>query len=577
MPLVDRLSLRQLLTGPYVLLVLVLTAVLGGLSFQAGRGAVDDLSGQLLVETVNRIAQAVDRHIAGSEAVLETAFPRGMTAPTSLTIGSSDLAALRTRLWLATSVHRDPNNYAYYGDRQGRFIGLWRHSDQEAELRLRTQGDGPRTLYRFMGIQGALQSPVVEPVVFEPRRRPWFESAYQTQTAIWTAVYIDVRTQELVATRARRVNAADGTFQGVAATDLSLQRVNTFLSRLALSRNGVAMVMEGDGQLIGVSRSSHLRRLPDGRTERVRAGDSPDPLIRATYQTLVQRAATTLDDQPRTGRFTLDGGREVQYGFARLRDDAGLDWLIAVAVPRSDFLGDVERSFHATGWMGLGAAGGVVGLGLWVLSVLTRELRRLANAARHMGEGHLAPPVVSQRRDELGDLARSFADMQTRLLTDPLTGLYNRSAVLRHIEERIREQRRRGDPRPFTVLFIDVNHFKQINDRFGHDVGDAVLCELAQRLRETAAPGDIAARYAGDEFVLMLGSVERRGEALSLRLRLQHALSQPLAALAALAPANEPQHGAAIGLALYPDDGQDADALLRQADADMYVHKRGHR
>jgi diguanylate cyclase (GGDEF)-like protein len=567
MPLVDRLSLRQLLTGPYVLLVLVLTAVLGGLSFQAGRGAVDDLSGQLLVETVNRIAQAVDRHIAGSEAVLETAFPRGVTAPTSLAVGSSDLAALRTRLWLATSVHRDPNNYAYYGDRQGRFIGLWRHSDQEAELRLRTQGDGPRTLYRFMGIQGALQSPVVEPVVFEPRRRPWFESAYQTQTAIWTAVYIDFRTQELVATRARRVNAADGTFQGVAATDLSLQRVNTFLSRLALSRNGVAMVMEGDGQLIGVSRSSHLRRLPDGRTERVRAGDSPDPLIRATYQTLVQRAA----------RFTLDGGREVQYGFARLRDDAGLDWLIAVAVPRSDFLGDVERSFHTTGWMGLGAAGCMVGLGFWVLSVLTRELRRLANAARHMGEGHLAPPLVSQRRDELGDLARSFADMQTRLLTDPLTGLYNRNAVQRQIEERIREQRRRGDPRPFTVLFIDVNRFKQINDRFGHDVGDAVLCELAQRLREATAPGDIAARYAGDEFVLMLGSVERRGEALALRLRLQHALSQPLAALAALVPPDEPQHGAAIGLALYPDDGQDADALLRQADADMYAHKRGHR
>jgi hypothetical protein len=62
-----------------------------------------------------------------------------------------DLDNLRTRFWLATSVHRDPNNYAYYGDRNGKFFGLWRHSETEAELRLRSSGNGPAThlsLYR---------------------------------------------------------------------------------------------------------------------------------------------------------------------------------------------------------------------------------------------------------------------------------------------------------------------------------------------------------------------------------------------------------------------------------------------
>jgi len=130
-----------MLTVPYVVLVLFLAAAIGGLSYSAGRVAVDTLSNQLLSEMVYRIAQAAERHVFGASAVLETAFPSGVAAPEHI---GADLDNLRTRFWLATSVHRDPNHYAYYGDRNGEFFGLWRHSETEAELRLRTSGKGPR-------------------------------------------------------------------------------------------------------------------------------------------------------------------------------------------------------------------------------------------------------------------------------------------------------------------------------------------------------------------------------------------------------------------------------------------------
>ena len=78
--MLSRLSLRWQLTLPYVLLVLALAGVLALLSYRAGQNAVDNLSGQLLIETVNRIAQAVDRHVSGSAAVLESAFPKGVAA-----------------------------------------------------------------------------------------------------------------------------------------------------------------------------------------------------------------------------------------------------------------------------------------------------------------------------------------------------------------------------------------------------------------------------------------------------------------------------------------------------------------
>jgi diguanylate cyclase (GGDEF)-like protein len=238
----------------------------------------------------------------------------------------------------------------------------------------------------------------------------------------------------------------------------------------------------------------------------------------------------------------------------------------------------VQRNAYNTVALSLLAAALVVGVGLWVLGVVTRELRQLAEAARRVGEGQAGQMIRTERTDELGELARTFDEMQSRLLTDQLTGLANREAVLRRVEERILLHRRRGDARPFAVLFVDLNRFKQINDRFGHNVGDAVLRELAQRLRQTVRASDVVARYAGDEFVVLLDSLDNRRDAELVRRKVDAALRQPLTSLAMMpteADSSEMQAGAAVGVAVYPDDGQDVATLVKRADEDMYHHKSG--
>ena len=571
MKLLSRLPLRALLTLPYLVLVLGTAIVIGVLSYAAGRDSVDDLSGQLLTETVHRIEQAVEGHVSGSAAVLEVAFPKGIAAPESI---AGELPALRERFWLATSVHRDPNNYAYYGDRDGRFIGLWRSSENEAELRLRIEGSGPRSLYHYDGIGGVLGQPDVEKRIFEPRDRPWYKTGAASPLQTWTSIYIDFKLQQLVATRARRVNDRSGAFKGVVATDLSLQQVTSFLQRLALSANGVAMVMEKDGNLIGVSRGAHIRKRPDGSDVRLNAADSSDPLVTATYAAVRGLADTADDARPHTTVFAAPDGSTVQVGYARLTDDAGLDWLIMVAVPRKDFLHGIIDNFRRTVALAVVAAVFVMLTGMLVLATVTRELRRLAAAARRVGDGSTVPFVESDRKDELGDLARSFAEMQRRLLTDSLTGLANRDALIRHVEDRIVQQRRRGDPRPFGVLFVDINRFKTINDEFGHDIGDAVLQELGKRLRAAVRADDLVARFAGDEFLVMLDSIERRDDAEQVRAHLEAVLRQPLEVLTG-SKTLEPALGAAVGVAIYPEDGQDVDTLVRHADQQMYLRKRG--
>ncbi len=164
-----RLSLRRVLTIPYVVLIIALALTIVGLSYSAGSRAVDAVSSHLLMETVGRIGQAVDRHIMGSGAVLEAAFPDGMPASPSI---DADLQALRTRFWIATSLHTDPNNYVYYGNRQGQGIGLFRLSSAEGELRIKLKAPDKRTFYRFTGINGALRFHEEEAKLFDPRVRP---------------------------------------------------------------------------------------------------------------------------------------------------------------------------------------------------------------------------------------------------------------------------------------------------------------------------------------------------------------------------------------------------------------------
>ncbi|MCX9154933.1 diguanylate cyclase [Niveibacterium sp. 24ML] len=563
-------SLRQVLIVPYVALILALAVVIGVISYLTGSRAVATVSDHLLIETVGRIGQAVDRHVVGSGAVLEAVFPAGMSAPASI---ETDLQALRTRMWIATSLHIDPNNYAYYGNRAGQFIGLWRNSVSEGELRLKTRAEDPRTFYTFRGIGGALEEASRETKIFDPRARPWFKAGEGTQTHTWTAVYIDFRHGGLVATRARRVLNAAGEFEGVVATDVSLRGLNDFVSRLALSKNGIAFIVEPDGKLIASSASPNLKPQPDGTNARLGASESGHPLLAATYAQVRDTLASVKAAQlPQTRTFQGPKGETVHAAFDRVKDDAGLEWITVVAVPASDFMQGVTENVVRTAIVGGIAALLAIALGLRILGWVTGDLRRLSQSARAIGDGDLDSPVGVHRKDEIGQLARSFEAMQERLRTDRLTGLANRDAFMRRLGGRIGQHRRAADDSPFAVLFVDLNYFKQVNDRLGHEAGDKVLIEIAERLRDAVRASDFVARYAGDEFVLLLDRVADRAQAERVREHIEHVLAQPLRSVDVSALGSTAL-GGAVGLALFPQDGDEAEPLMRSADHEMYARK----
>lgn len=562
-------SLRLVLIVPYVVLVIGLAIAIGMLSYSAGSQAVATVSSHLLLETVGRIAQAVDRHIVGSSAVLETAFPTGVPAPPSL---ESDFHEIRSRFWVATTLHTDPNNYVYFGNEAGQGLGLFRHTADEVELRMKLRPDEHRAIYTFTGIDGPLQFQRREANLFDPRTRPWYADGKRNNGHTWTSVYIDFGTRQLVATRARQVHTAAGTFDGVVATDVSLKALNDFVGRLKVSPNGVAFIIEPDGNLIASSASRNVVTLPDGSSGRLNAGRSDHALLKAAYDTVQGRIAARDDkDLPRVFDFHAADGSLVHAAFDRIRDDAGLDWVMVVAMPASDFLGGVRENVSRTIVLATLAVLFAIFIGLSILSWVSDDLRRLSEAARRVGDGELDAPVGIERRDEIGALARSFETMQNRLRTDRLTGLANREAFMDQLRRRLEAARTDRRKHGLGVLFIDLNGFKAINDTYGHDAGDRALQEIGRRLSGQVRENDLVARYAGDEFVILLDPVDDRSDLMTVRGHIEQSLRAPLESIGS--PQSPVTSGGAVGAALFPEDGDDAEGLLKNADRAMYADK----
>ncbi len=186
--------------------------------------------------------------------------------------------------------------------------------------------------------------------------------------------------------------------------------------------------------------------------------------------------------------------------------------------------------------------------------------------------------AISQK-DERGDFAHSLAvitDITARKLAeskieklayfDTLTGLPNRKLFLDRLQQSLAAARRHRHQ--IAVLFIDLDHFKGINDTLGHAQGDLMLRAIAERLQQCVREEDTVARLGGDEFVIILGGSTESRHAADFAQRTLGALSQPVEI-----EERALRTTASIGIALYPDHGGDASALLRAADIAMYGAK----
>jgi diguanylate cyclase (GGDEF)-like protein len=149
---------------------------------------------------------------------------------------------------------------------------------------------------------------------------------------------------------------------------------------------------------------------------------------------------------------------------------------------------------------------------------------------------------------------------------DVLTGLPNRALLHDRLNQAIAQAAR--DKRHVGLLFLDLDNFKNINDTMGHGIGDMLLCNIARRLEQSVRNADTLARLGGDEFVIALTAVNQAEDISMVAKNILTALSAPLNL-----EGIELYISASIGIAIFPEDGNDVDTLLKHADLAMYKAK----
>ncbi|HEV8313779.1 MAG TPA: diguanylate cyclase [Burkholderiaceae bacterium] len=308
-------------------------------------------------------------------------------------------------------------------------------------------------------------------------------------------------------------------------------------------------------------------------------------LMQETFPTV--EALLKAPGTPLLAQASLNEGAQVTPvlgAFQRLRlapDARGGDVVLGIAEPLDEILRSSRALGRTMAQIVIAISAVAIGLAMLAAGLVTRPIKQITRETRRFSMQHMAGELPVERSDEIGELARGFHEMQQSVLasmaelhasrerlaeqarTDPLTGLYNRGSFAERLEHGIAAARR--NDRGLGLLFVDLDRFKQVNDRHGHAVGDNVLQHVAQRLKSAVRDVDTVGRLGGDEFVVLLEGVDDERDASRVAQALIELFRQPVAVGEARI-----ELGLSIGISVFPRDGQDVNSLMQRADEAMY-------
>ena len=318
------------------------------------------------------------------------------------------------------------------------------------------------------------------------------------------------------------------------------------------------------------SRLGFPMRIRDGRDRRIFASETWPPPDAMRDALVAEYVMSTAAGVPVIKVAVMRDVAPLQVGLGKTR------WLVFSLAVAATLLG-VVLAFYI-----------LEKTTLQPLNILTQHLRRVGGNKDHLGEP-VAPGGLAEIRELAEDfnqmareLDRLYGSLEYMAFTDPLTNLPNRTRFRDSLEESVRQYTLARQP--FALFLMDLDRFKNVNDSFGHQVGDLLLQEVGARLRGVLRESDTVARLAsdaiaglddkmvarlgGDEFAAILPRLSSIDDASAVARKLLLSMQEPFPIRG-----HTVSIGVSIGIALYPQHGEDIDTLMQRADAAMYYAK----
>lgn len=406
-----RVPLRAVLVLPFILQVSAAVGITGWLSIRYGQQAVNDVASQLRSSITTHIDYRLEDFLAETHRVNQinyNAIQLGQLDP-------NDTEALFQH-FLQQSDAFPTVDSIFFGHSNGEFIG---HSKLDLDNHQRMQG-GPSVEgdVRFFEVDN--QGQVVRLTNATPgwvtQTRPWYRAAVQTGGPTWGEIFPYHAFPMLALPTSRPVYDNNGDLIGVLGNNFFLARISDFLADLDISENGQAYILDRNGLIIASSTLDQPFEVVAGQTRRLYSVTSGDPLIRGSSQFLLRQYDGYFSAIQGSQQYEFFLNRQRQFmQVAPFGQELGLDWLIVVVMPESDFMATIEANRRATIGLCLLALAAALGSGLLTSHWITRPIRRVSRASQAIADGNLHQQVHSSRLAELERLVMAFNAMAERL------------------------------------------------------------------------------------------------------------------------------------------------------------------
>ncbi len=417
-------SLRAVLVVPFVVQLCAAVGLVGYLSYRTGQRAVQDLVSQLQNETTARVEQHLNEYLQKPQLINRINASDVVLGELDL----SDIDSLEKHLWKQMQLFPEAS-YIYVGTAAGEFSGAEPVPDGLPHVAY-WSSQSPRGAFETYttNVQGDRETlhSVVEN--YQLTTRPWYQAAQKAGRPVWGEPYVWAAPYATVALPAvYPIYDTKNQLQAVFAVDMALVSIRDFLDSLKIGKTGEVFIMERNGLLISSSTAEvPFRSAPNGEQTRLRADRSDNGLIRETADFLDYKfKGLGAIDQPTQLSFKRDGQR-LLLQVTPYRDPFGLDWLIVVTMPESDFMGQIQANTRITVWLCLGSLGLAIAAGLATARWVSHPIRQLNAAAQTLAQGELG--------SDLNDLSSAIALDQTR--TAEVAGL---TQSFRHMAAQLQE------------------------------------------------------------------------------------------------------------------------------------------
>ncbi|MEG4148158.1 PAS domain S-box protein [Microcoleus sp. Pol12B5] len=413
-----KISLRRLLVASFVLQIVAVVGIVGYLSFRNGDKAVEELADKLIAETGKRVEEKLISFLEPTQWVNQLNAEAIERGELNLQLEKPQPRGEKF-LWQQMRSFKSIQWISLGAEKSGEYLGIWRNpTDNSLQIVAANKSTKFQSIYYATDSLGTRTAKLkAEPRTYDARLRPWYKEAVAANKPIWTSIYPGFNPGTVFIAGSQPIRDRNGKLLGVCGVDFSLSELEQYLHRIKLSKTGQIFAIERSGLLVASSSQESPFRKMSGKQQlqRVNVLDSQTPVIRTAAKYLYEHFGGFGDIKQRQQlKFSRDG-KEYFVEVLPFSDVYGLNWLIAIAVPESDFMGQINKNTRATILLCLAALLLSTIAGVLTARWVTLPLLRLNEAAKDIAAREFDRPVTVSRLEEVGELAQSFNEMAAQL------------------------------------------------------------------------------------------------------------------------------------------------------------------